>query len=120
MRAEALRTRSLCLAHRVYLEAIAFALASGVGSRGSALVCAADGQEIHGRLPAAWRQQPENPVFREQVQETRLHVNGTVESRWVPRRTIPETDTWFETAWAAFREGQIYAPAAPPGCAPDF
>jgi len=34
--------------------------------------------------------------------------DGTVTSTWIPRRALPTTDTWFETAWAAFREGDIY------------
>ena len=101
---EALRTRALCLSHRVYLHAIAFALASGVGSRGSAMVCAPCGQLIHANLPAAWRLQPENLAFREQVQETGLCADHTVANRWVPRRPIPEPDTWFETVWAEFRK----------------
>ena len=100
---EALRTRSLCLSHRVYLHAIAFALTSGVGSRGSAMVCAPEGQLIHAQLPAAWRLQSETASFREQVQETRLHADCAVENHWVPRRPIPDPDTWFETVWAAFR-----------------
>ncbi len=99
---EALRTRSLCLSQWVYLHAIAFALASGVGSRGSAMVCAPEGQPIHAQLPAAWRLQSENLAFREQVQETCLRADHTVENRWVPRRPIPEPDTWFETVWAEF------------------
>lgn len=100
---EALRTRSLCLSHRVYLHAIAFALASGVGSRGSAMVCAPDGRLIHAKLPDAWRLQPEQESFREQVQETCLGADRTVENRWVSRRPIPDPDTWFETVWAEFR-----------------
>ena len=103
--AEALRTRSLCLSQRVYLEAIAFALESGVGSRGSALACAADGRLIHADLPPDWRLQPENQVFRAQVQETCLRSDGTVRNQWVPCRPIPDPDTWFETVWAAFRAG---------------
>ncbi len=35
---EALRNRQLCFAHAVYLEAISYAVQSGVGSRGSAIV----------------------------------------------------------------------------------
>jgi hypothetical protein len=31
-----------------------------------------------------------------------------VENRWVARRRMPESDSWFETAWAKFRNGEIY------------
>ena len=34
--------------------------------------------------------------------------SDTIESEWVARRPIPDTDAWFETAWAAHREGRIY------------
>jgi succinate dehydrogenase/fumarate reductase flavoprotein subunit len=107
-RAEALRTRSLAIAQLAYLDAIAFQLASGVGSRGSALVQEPAGTRIHPSLPAEWAFVPENPAFREQVLETLPSRDGSFAHRWVPRRPIPETDTWFETAWAAFRNGEIY------------
>ncbi len=108
-RAEALRTRMLCLTHRVYLEAIAFAVAQGVGSRGSALVLGPGGAALTAGL-AAWRPLPEDPAFRSRVQITRWTAEGGVFNAWQPCRPVPEDDTWFETAWAAYREGRIYAP----------
>ena len=110
-RAEALRTRSLALAHRAYLEAIRFALDSGVGSRGSALALAdagAGGSAIHGRLPDVWKFVPEDAAFREQVLESEVRPDGTIAHAWRPRRPLPRTDGWFETTWAAFREGRVY------------
>jgi succinate dehydrogenase/fumarate reductase flavoprotein subunit len=106
--AEALRNRQLCFAHAVYLEAILFALQSGVGSRGSAIVVDESGPRIHHKLSDKWRVTPENARFREKVLETTAAVDGRVECCWVDRRPIPETDTWFETAWAHFRSGEIF------------
>jgi succinate dehydrogenase/fumarate reductase flavoprotein subunit len=112
--AEALRSRQLCFAHVVYLEAILFALQSGVGSRGSAIVLTEDGDEIHDKLGDEWRIAAEDPGFREKVLETVARLDGAhvlypaVENQWVPRRPIPETDAWFETTWASFRSGEIY------------
>ena len=106
-RAEALRTRMLCLTHQVYLEAIAFAVAQGVGSRGSALVLGAGGTPLAAGL-GAWRPLPEDPAFRDRVQLTRWTPEGGVYNAWEPCRPIPESDTWFETAWAAYREGRIF------------
>ncbi len=112
--AEALRNRQLCFAHAVYLEAILFALQSGVGSRGSAIVLTKDGDEVHDKLGDEWRIAPEDPGFREKVLETVATLDGAhalypaVKNQWVPRRPIPETDAWFETAWASFRSGEIY------------
>jgi succinate dehydrogenase/fumarate reductase flavoprotein subunit len=104
---EALKNRYLCLAHAVYLEAVAFCLQSGVGSRGSAIVLDPQGAKVHDRLDYRWRIAPEDKSFQEKVQETVLR-NGVVENRWVDRRPIPQSDVWFETAWARFRDGEIY------------
>ncbi len=105
---EALRNRYLCFAHAVYLEAVLFAVESGVGSRGSAIVLSEDGTKIHDKLDDQWRILPEDARFREKVQETLVQPDGKVEHRWVDRRPIPESDLWFETAWARFRSGEVY------------
>ena len=105
---EALRNRQLCFAHSVYLEAIRFAIRSGVGSRGSALVLSGDGQPVYAKLPGEWRMIPEKTEFREQVQETIVEPGGRVVNVWKQRRPIPACDGWFETSWAAFRNGEIY------------
>ena len=105
---EALKTWYLCFAHAVYLSAVAFSLESGVGSRGSAIVLHKDGMAIHEKLGSAWRIKPENPSFREKVQETYISPDGKTTHAWVDRRPVPESDTWFEKAWARFRNGEIY------------
>jgi succinate dehydrogenase/fumarate reductase flavoprotein subunit len=106
--AEAIRNLSLCFAHAVYLEAAMFAVESGVGSRGSAIVLDQQGMPIHEKLDTRWRIAVEDPTFRERVLETRVVAPRRVENRWVPRRPIPQADLWFETAWAKFRNGEIY------------
>jgi hypothetical protein len=112
----ALRTRQLCFAHAVYLDAVVYAVESGVGSRGSAIVLDPSGTPTHERLGDAWRLAPEDPAFRERVLETALEPALTgpdldaprLAHAWVPRRPLPETDAWFETAWARYRKGEIY------------
>ncbi|MDR0705522.1 MAG: FAD-binding protein, partial [Planctomycetaceae bacterium] len=55
-----------CLAHVVYLDAILYAIRSGVGSRGSGLVIG--GKPIHHKLNSnRWSLQPENECYRDQV-----------------------------------------------------
>ncbi len=104
----ALKNRQLCLAHRVYLESLLFQLESGVGSRGSAMVQDSSGISIHPRLDKnEWSFTPEDPSFRDKVLET-VFEDGVVKNCWVSRRPIPESNLWFETAWAEFREGSIY------------
>jgi len=105
---EAWNTRQLCFAHLVYLEAIRFAVKSGAGSRGSSMVLDPSGTRAHERLGSEWSFAPPNPDFRERVLETVADPGGTVTSAWVPRRPLPKTDAWFETAWAAFRDEKIY------------
>jgi succinate dehydrogenase/fumarate reductase flavoprotein subunit len=106
---EALRNRQLCFAHAVYLEAIRSSVESGVGSRGSCIVLDPGGTRAHARLDAAqWSFVPENPAFKECVLETTASLSGRAESTWVPRRPLPEGDAWFETAWEAYRKGEIY------------
>jgi len=100
--------RHLCFAHAVYLDAIAAALESGVGSRGSALVLGKEGHPIHPGLGDAWRYLPENPAFREKVLKVLPSMDGQTEITWIPQRGIPETEGWFETVWADFREGKIF------------
>ncbi len=104
---EALRNRHLCFAHLVYLEALRSAVKSGQGSRGSAVVLAADGKPVHELLDEHWRMQEEDKQFREQVMET-VFKDDQVISEWVPCRPIPQSDLWFETAWARFKDNTIY------------
>jgi succinate dehydrogenase/fumarate reductase flavoprotein subunit len=105
---EVLRNRHLCFAHAVYLEAVLYAVESGVGSRGSAIVLDPGGQTVHEKLEDSWRLRVEDPAFRDKVQETVALGAGRVENRWVARRPMPSADAWFETAWATFRAGAIY------------
>ena len=104
------RVAFLCdiFAHLVYLEAVKAAVDAGVGSRGSAFVLAEGGTRAHADLGDEWRFAPEDVSFKERVLETEAAPDGTVASRWVDRRPVPESDAWFETAWAEFREGKIY------------
>jgi succinate dehydrogenase/fumarate reductase flavoprotein subunit len=105
---EAWNTRQLCFAHLVYLEATRFAVDSGIGSRGSSMVLDPAGMRAHARLGTEWTFASPNPDFHGRVLETVAAPDGTVTSAWVPRRPLPTMDAWFETAWAAFREGAIY------------
>ncbi|MDR1493229.1 MAG: FAD-binding protein [Planctomycetaceae bacterium] len=95
---EALRNRHLTFAAMTYLNAITFAVKSGVGSRGSSVVFAPDGNMI-----------PENVAFREKILTTQYDAaTQTITNCWQPCRPIPESELWFETVWAAYREERIY------------
>ncbi len=103
------RNAYLLTAQLLTLDAIRFQLASGVGSRGGAVVLADEKSEavqnaaheifLNGQ-PV--RILPEDPEFRRRVLESWLDAAGNPHHRWVPRREIPEPDTWFENVWAKF------------------
>jgi len=69
----------------------------------------AAGKRAHKQLnKEQWSFLPENDAYRAKVQET-LVVDGRIRNRWVKRRPLPDGNLWFETAWAAYRNGKIYA-----------
>ncbi|HRR05918.1 MAG TPA: FAD-binding protein [Victivallales bacterium] len=105
---EALRNIQLCFAHCVYLEAILFAVKSGVGSRGSALVLDKNGIKANSALDDEWRFSQEDESFKEKVLETIPEGKNKIVSKWVERHPLPSSDAWFENAWTAYREGKIY------------
>jgi len=106
--AEGLRNLQLCYAHVVYLETILYAVESHLGSRGSALVLDRNGQSISAHLSDDWCFEPENTDFRDRVLQTTPDFKGKIIQQWIERRPIPQTDSWFETAWVAFLDKEIY------------
>lgn len=101
--ADAASNVQLCFAHWVYLESILFALESGVGSRGSALILAPESSADN------VEKVPEDVSFREKVLQTKWNpISQQVENAWIPRRPIPQKETWFESDWAKFRDGSVF------------
>jgi hypothetical protein len=90
------------------LNAIHFAVESGIGSRGSALVLDENGRSASEKLETQWRFAPENKDFRKKVLRTIPTVDGEFRNDWLPCRPLPQSEIWFETAWAAFRNKDIY------------
>lgn len=68
----------------------------------------ASGIPAHPALGPEWRHLPVHPDFLDKVLETVATPGGEVAHAWVPRRPLPTTSAWFETAWAACRAGEIY------------
>ena len=105
---EIFRNIYLCFAQVVYLEAIAFAMSEGVGSRGSAMVLDKKGKKIHKRLDDIWKLMPENTAFRSKVMVSEFDGQTPVNNYWEDCRELPQGDMWFENVWSDFREGKIY------------
>jgi succinate dehydrogenase/fumarate reductase flavoprotein subunit len=106
--AAALNLRQLCFAHLVYLSACKFAVDSGLGSRGSALVLEPGGMGISERLGDEWRFAVEDEAYRQKVLDSLPSPDGQVEHAWHDRRPLPKANAWFETTWADFKKGAIY------------
>lgn len=102
----ALQARSLCTAHVAYLTAIYEYIQRGGGSRGSYLIL-----DNKGVLPCPglepFRFRPENLDLRREICEIWMLPDRTFRTRWVPVRSIPDADLWFEDVWREFREGEV-------------
>ena len=105
--AESLRNRQLLTAQIYYLEAILMQI-DRIGSRGGALVLAADGVPINDKLPDSWRIKPEVPEYRNYIMYSCIGAMGYPEIGFERCRDIPEGDGWFETIWKEYRTGELY------------
>ncbi len=83
-------------------------LENGVGSRGSSIVLDPAGTNVNPMLDDAWKIQLEDPSFKSKALLTQVSDKGEITNTWEPVREIPKIDAWFETTWAAFRNGEIY------------
>jgi len=117
----AIQAEHLALTSVAYLKAIVELLRQGGGSRGSHLVIARDGVEIHPDIivgttgqPAAagkvLKFKPENPSLRDSV--LRVAYDDSLPDMFrcesVELRAAPSDAKAFEPAWRDFREGKIY------------
>ena len=102
------RVRQLAFAHLVYLDAIRFMLENQVGSRGSSIILDPAGTKVHNQLDDKWKIQLEDSSFRQKILKTCLGEEGVIAHEWEAVRPLPEIDAWFETTWAAYRNGETY------------
>jgi succinate dehydrogenase/fumarate reductase flavoprotein subunit len=104
------RNLDLCVAHAVYLDAIAEYLERGGQSRGSYLVVNPDGDPSIATDDRSYRFVLETPgsFVDEHILEIALAGGQATRKAWVPVRPIPQTDTWYESVWKAFRDGTVF------------
>ena len=111
----AIQAGHLALTSVAYLKAIVELLEQGSGSRGSHLVLAEDGVEIHPDVinkttgkPLKFK--PENEALRNSILRIKYDPQApdlfTCEN--IPVRKSPADGKAFEPAWQEFREGKIY------------
>jgi succinate dehydrogenase/fumarate reductase flavoprotein subunit len=99
----------MSIAHAAYLQSIDEYLARGGQSRGSYLVVDADGEQACAALGDAWRfNLNEADAFVDQhVLEITVDGGWQVHTAWTPVRSIPDTESWFETVWRDYRDDKI-------------
>ena len=111
----AIRAEHLALAHAAFMEAIVEYIRSGGGSRGSFMVLDDDGDVISSDLIDPGTGRPyafaaENEELRETIAEVEIDSldECTFRITRVRVRPIPVRDEAFETAWTAYRTGEVY------------
>jgi succinate dehydrogenase/fumarate reductase flavoprotein subunit len=111
----AIRAEHLALTSVAYLKAIVELLRQGSGSRGSHLVLADDGIEIHPAVMSkstgkSLRFKPENETLRNSI--LRIKYDPKAEEMFVcknvPLRAAPTDGKAFERAWQDYRQSKIY------------
>lgn len=113
--ATAIQAEHLALASIGVLKAIVELLHQGSGSRGSHLVLASDGVEIHADVidqatGAPLRFKPENEKLRKSILRIEFDpkAKGLFKCTTVTPRPVPTERKAFEPAWQDYREGKIY------------
>ena len=114
---KAIQAEHLALTSAAYLKAIVELLAQGSGSRGSHLVLAEDGIEIHPDVidkatdkPLKFK--PENESLRSSVLQVEYDPAGAGPDLFrcsnTELRSAPTDRKAFEPAWQDYREGNIF------------
>jgi succinate dehydrogenase/fumarate reductase flavoprotein subunit len=112
----AIQAEHLALTSVAYLKAIVELLGQGSGSRGSHLVLAEDGIEIHADVinkatgkPLKFK--PENQALRSSILQIEYDESSPdlFRSETVKLRPAPTEHKAFEPAWQDYREGKIYS-----------
>jgi succinate dehydrogenase/fumarate reductase flavoprotein subunit len=111
-----IQAEHLALASVGYLKAVVELLKQGSGSRGSHLVLAADGIEIHPDVidkatnkPLKFK--PENQSLRNSILQIEYDQSSPdmFQSSTIELRPAPTERKAFEPAWMDYREGKIYS-----------
>jgi succinate dehydrogenase/fumarate reductase flavoprotein subunit len=112
----AIQAEHLALASVAYLKAIVELLEQGSGSRGSHLVLAEDGIQIHPdiiskAMGCALKFKPENAALRNSILQVEYDCDSPdlFRCRNVKPRPMPSGRKAFEPAWQDYREGKVYS-----------
>lgn len=103
----AMKNRDAIICQIVILSAMAEYLLQGGVSRGSYLVIDQQGELPCAGLDDSFRFRLGEDKLKEVICECRLLPAGTVDTKWVPRREVPQQQGWFENVWADYRADKI-------------
>ncbi len=114
---KAIQAEHLALSCAAFLKAIVELLQLGSGSRGSHLVLADDGAEIHHDITnektgQTLKFKPENEQLRNSILQIKYDLDepDLFRCKTTEPRTAPALGKAFELAWQDYREGKIYGP----------
>lgn len=109
---DALRYYDLLVTQFAYLSAIGEYVRQGGQSRGSYIISCEPGELPAGGLPPKYRFLLDDETLMGKTCEVRVRLEPDWNClfAWQPVRPIPQEDNWFETVWAAYREGKIWNP----------
>jgi len=105
----AFQNEHLCLTHIAFLETIRAYIERGGGSRGGYVIADPEGElRVQTRRGTELPHRPENTQMRKEILETSMVGPGEFRVSPVPVRPLPEDDSWYETTWKAWREGEVF------------
>ncbi|MHC4191073.1 MAG: FAD-binding protein [Planctomycetota bacterium] len=108
---KAIQAEHLALASVGYLKAVVELLKQGSGSRGSHLVLAQDGVEIHPDVIDRATNKPLNESLRNSILQIEYDESSSdlFRCKNIELRLAPIDRKAFEPAWQDYREGKIYS-----------
>ena len=105
----AVQNTNLCLTHIAFLEAIRAYIEMGGGSRGSYMIVDPEGEGVaESKMGEMLRYRPEKTELRKKILQARLGADGEFTVTPIAVRPLPDDQSWFETTWNAWREGEIF------------
>lgn len=105
----AIQNLHLALTHIAFLQTIQALIARAGGSRGGYMILDPGGDlAVETKRGRELPHRSENMALRAEVLETRLAGHGHFAVTPVPVRPIPDDQSWYETTWRLWLDGEIF------------
>ncbi|MCF7854589.1 MAG: FAD-binding protein [Candidatus Pacebacteria bacterium] len=109
--ARASEDKLMALTSIAFLDAIRYYIEHEGGSRGGYMILDEEGDlTVDSKRGSELRHRAENVTKRAEILDIsqRSDEPGEFDITPIPVRPLPEDESWYETAWAAWNEGRIY------------